>query len=176
MLACLLYLLESYALLACLLYLLESHAAPRNFDPPRTIGRSRLGLHDAPNFGRRGGNSSHAKSRATDSDFSSVGGISMLCLLALLYLLESYALLACFALPTRNPMLPRETSTGLGSQRDRGLVYTMRRTSGREEATLPKPNRELRTRNFRRRRISMLCFALLAYLLESYALLCLLTY
>ena len=37
-----------------------------------------------------------------------------------------------------------------------------------EEATLPFPNRELRIRKSRRRRISMLA-CLLAYLLESYA-------
>ena len=57
---------------------------------------------------------------------------------------------------------------------DRGLVSPMRLTSGDEEATLPFPNRELRIRNFRRRRISMLLLACLLYLLESYAFACLL--
>ena len=86
----------------------SAEAASRNFDGAGIPERSRLGVSDAPNFGPRGGNSSHAKSRAKDSDFLSVGGISMLCLLALLYLLESYALLACFALPTRIPCCPEK--------------------------------------------------------------------
>ena len=143
-----------------------------SFGGPRTIERSRLGVSNAPNFGRRGGNSSIPKSRAKDSEFLGVGGISMLCLLCLLYLLESYALLALLALLTRIQRLfasvcrftwhkASEDEPGDG---DRGLVSPMRLTSGDEEATLPFPNRELRTRNFRRRRISMLC------------LLCLLTY
>ena len=100
--------------------------------------------------------------------------ISMLaCLLA--YLLESYAcLLAC--LPTRIQRLFasvcriswHKASEDEPEDGDRGLVSPMRLPSGDEEATLPFPNRELRIRNCRRRRISMLaCFLL--YLLETYA-------
>ena len=101
----------------------------------------------------------------------------MLLLACSTYLLESYAFACLLYLPTRIQRLfasvcriswhkASEDEPGDG---DRGLVSPMRLTSGDEEATLPFPNRELRIRNFRRRRISMLCllcFALLTRILS----------